>query len=57
VNRPETRFYFRGKPVEEMTRDELIEAVAILGKLYNDALLRNINHYTPAKPKAQEAAQ
>lgn len=30
--------FFKGKNIEEMTREELIEAVITLGRLYNSSL-------------------
>ncbi len=31
---------YRGKPIEELTREELVEALREMGKLYHDTLNR-----------------
>lgn len=38
----DTGTYYRGKRLEDMTRDELINAVINLGRLYSESLERSI---------------
>ena len=36
---------YQGKKIEDMTRDELIDAVKTLGKLYTDHLTESIHQW------------
>jgi hypothetical protein len=35
--------YYRGQPIEEMSRDELIEALKEMGKLYHDQIQTSLS--------------
>lgn len=48
--------YYCGKRVDQMTRDELIEAVETLGRLYDQSLRRSLDLYAPSHARRYVAS-